>query len=343
MADTWGRLDWEYDPITQVQIRPYKGRFVNVTSGGYRLGVRTAPWPPNHKDISIFVLGGSTAFGMGVTDGDTIASQLQKLFDKTRRIPPIDVYNFGFSAYTSTQELLLYVKFLRMGIRPDLVVFIDGLNECLWFRNQWQEGDAISVALHGLKPPSVFAGLPLVKLADDITQRWKPRRSSHPTGVRFVKEKTDTIISRYNTNRTFINDVAKCFGTKVLFVWQPAPMYDYDLKYHFLYEGGLQDAHAFRMRAPLVQAVYPAIEAMNQQEKMGENFLWLGNIQRGLQKNLYVDAVHYNPALSALIAQDIYKYLIDNHWVTSPNSGPGASAVRNRAAIQDDSRRAGVE
>jgi lysophospholipase L1-like esterase len=345
MAETWGRLDWGYDPITQVQIRPYNGRFVNVAPGGYRLGPRPVPWPPDVRHISVFVLGGSTTFGMGVTDSETIPSQLQELFDKTRGMAPIDVYNFGFSAYTSTQELLLYIKFLRMGLRPNIVILIDGLNECLWYRNGWLEGDAIAGVLHGARPPSVIAGLPLVKLADGVIRSWKPNQTPHPTVVAFVKEKADTIISRYESNRALINDLAKCFGTKVLFAWQPVPMYDYDISYHFLYKAAVQDAHAFRMRVPLVRAVYPTIEAMNRQGTLGKNFLWLGNVQSGLRENLYVDAVHYNPSLSALIARNIYDYLIDNHWVPSPNGGSGTNAVGNQAGFQGASalRRAGCE
>jgi hypothetical protein len=318
MAETWGRLDWEYDPITQVQLRPYNGRFVNVAPAGYRLGARAVPWPPDAGHISVFVLGGSTTFGMGVTDGETIPSQLQKLFDKTQGMRPIDVYNFGFSAYTSTQELLLYIKLLRMGLRPNIVIFIDGLNECLWYRYGWQEGDAFAKALHGAPPASIVAGLPLVRLVNGAISVLKPKANSHPIVVPFIKEKADTIISRYETNRALINELAKCFGTKVLLTWQPVPMYDYDITYHFLYKTAVQDTRAFRGRAPLVQAVYPTIEAMNQRGLMGKNFLWLGDIQKGVRENLYVDWVHYNPALSALVARKIYDYLIDNHWASRP-------------------------
>ncbi|HKD66564.1 MAG TPA: SGNH/GDSL hydrolase family protein [Candidatus Binataceae bacterium] len=315
IEETWDRLKWRYDTIAQLQLQPYQGQFVNVASAGYRQGPRTVPWPPDPGHIKVFILGGSTTFGMGLTDGETIPSQLQKLLDKTHTSRQIDVYNFGFSAYTSTQELLLYIKFLRMGIRPDIVIFIDGLNECLWYRNEWQEGDAFAAALHGAKPPSVVANLPLVKLFDGVIDIWKPKSHPQPVVIPLLKEKADTIISRYDTNRTMINDIAKCFGTKALLVWQPVPMYDYDIKYHFLYSSGVQDAHAFRMRVPLVQAVYPTLKAMSRQGTMGRNFLWLGDIQNGLQENLYVDTVHYNPTLSALISRRIYDYLVDKHWV----------------------------
>jgi len=303
------------------------------------------PWPPDAKHISVFVLGGSTTFGMGVTDAQTISSQLQGLFDKSHATAPVDVYNFGFSAYTSTQELLLYFKFLRMGLRPAIVIFIDGLNECLWYRNGWLEGDAIAGVLHGVRPPSIVSSLPLVRLAAGVIGVWKPNPASPPSAVRFVKEKADTIIGRYDKNRALTNDLAKCFGTKVLFVWQPVPMYDYDVKYHFLYKDAVQDARAFRLRAPLVQAVYPRIEAMYRQGSMGRNFLWLGNVQRGLRENLYVDSVHYNPALSALIARNIYDYLIDNHWATASGAGFRPDAIASQPGFEGNGalRRAGCQ
>ncbi len=325
MTETWGtpkgQLDWEYDAITQIQPLPHRGRFVNVAPAGYRLNSRPAPWPPAPGRISIFVFGGSTTFGMGLTYQQTIPSQLQQLFDQTPAIPPVDVYNFGFSAYTSTQELLLYFKLLRLGLRPDIVVFIDGLNECLWYRHGWQEGDAFAAALRGASHASIAAELPLLRLVNGIIGVFKPKQPSRPPVVRQVREKADAIISRYETNRALINQLGKCFGTKVLLTWQPVPMYNYDIKYHFLYKKAVEDSRAFGLRIPLVQAVYPVLEARSRGGLMGKNFLWLGDIQEGLRENLYVDWVHYNPALSALIARSIYDYMIYNHWVTDRSGG----------------------
>lgn len=65
------------------------------------------------------MMGGSTTWGEGVPDADTMPSQLQKILG-----PGYDVYNFGDIAYTSVQELAYLQERLTRGDIPDVVVFM---------------------------------------------------------------------------------------------------------------------------------------------------------------------------------------------------------------------------
>lgn len=86
------------------------------------------PWPPAKSNLNIFVFGGSTTFGYGIADGETIASALQrKLANSSSK--PIRIYNFGRGHYYSTQERILFSNLLGAGTVADVAVFIDGLNE----------------------------------------------------------------------------------------------------------------------------------------------------------------------------------------------------------------------
>ncbi|GAG17525.1 unnamed protein product, partial [marine sediment metagenome] len=113
LAETWTRPH-AYEPLTQFTERPYRGEYVNITEMGYRLGRDQGPWPPEDRPYNIFVFGGSTTFGYGVADDQTIASHLQRrLGERTTR--EVRVYNFGRGMYRSSQERVLFEQLLVSG------------------------------------------------------------------------------------------------------------------------------------------------------------------------------------------------------------------------------------
>ena len=69
----------------------------------FAIGRNQGPWPPDDHDYNMFVFGGSTTFGYGVPDEQTIASHLQEVLShQTAR--EVRVYNFGRGMYRSSQE-----------------------------------------------------------------------------------------------------------------------------------------------------------------------------------------------------------------------------------------------
>ena len=102
LHETWSR-PYIYEPFTQFKERPYRGKYVNVDVNGFRFSAGQASWPPDPAAFNVFVFGGSTTFGYGVTDAETITSYLQTYFREQLRIPA-RVYNFGRGYYNSTQE-----------------------------------------------------------------------------------------------------------------------------------------------------------------------------------------------------------------------------------------------
>src|SRR5918911_2555611 len=119
-----------YEPFTEFKERPYAGKFVNVDVNGFRLTKGQGPWPPDReKYFNIFLFGGSTTFGFGVPDDQTVASYLQTFLSNLSLTKEARVYNFGRGSYYSTQERILFEKMVAAGFRPDVAIFIDGLND----------------------------------------------------------------------------------------------------------------------------------------------------------------------------------------------------------------------
>src|SRR6185503_15185425 len=104
-----------YEAFTQFCERPFHGRFVNVSENGFRVSAQQGPWPPDADNFNIFLFGGSTTFGYGLPDSQTVASYLQDDL-AARSSPHVRVYNFGRGSYVSEQERVLFEELLLAGV-----------------------------------------------------------------------------------------------------------------------------------------------------------------------------------------------------------------------------------
>ena len=92
------------------------------------------------KDTGVYriaLLGGSVADGLA--DSETIDVFLENILNKHRKC---EVLNFGTTGMMSVQERILFINEV-IGFKPDLAVFLDGVNE-------------LNPLLYGLKPGNHF-------------------------------------------------------------------------------------------------------------------------------------------------------------------------------------------
>lgn len=95
-------------------------RFVNIDATGVRSNGKPRTAGAMHDAIWFF--GGSTALGFGVADHETIPAQLENVLQRP-------VVNLAVRGYTGSMENELLNHHLRLGSRPALAVFLDGINE----------------------------------------------------------------------------------------------------------------------------------------------------------------------------------------------------------------------
>ena len=284
-----------FDTYTQFKEKPFVGKFVNVDVHGFRPIKNQGPWPPNPDSTNIFVFGGSTTFGYGVTDHETIPSCLQEILTAGYQ-GKIRVYNFGRGGYISVQEKILFEKLIEAGIIPKVAIFIDGLNDLGYGDDDPPHTKELTKYMdEGEKPPltNCVMQMPIFKL---IFGHSKDVANSHK---RDQAERIGNAIRRYEINREIIQAISKWFGVKPLFVWQPIPVYkcdnNYNLFANFDYDGYM----------PYLRAGYQDMAQHVAKLQFGDDFLWLADIQEGLHKSLYADAIHYSPYLCHIIAQKI--------------------------------------
>jgi hypothetical protein len=303
----------KYDLIAQVRERATSGRYVNVDPAGFRKVHDQGPWPPDTAAQNIFMFGGSTTFGYGVPDSETIASHLQDLVNSDK--PPVHVYNFGRAAYTSTQEMLQFLSLVRSGYVPKVAIFVDGINDCssTWREDGWFYGEMLARRIDESdwgNTLSLAADLPLVKLAMARAGAagQKPSQMSPQDIGSFV-------IANYQKNQRIIRSICSLYGTKPVFVWQPIAIYKYDLKYHFM--AGDKKYGYFQKMPGAAQAIsiYQEVERLAANHSFGDGFVSMADVGEGQERNCYVDVNHYNGEFSATIATHILSYLRDQRLI----------------------------
>lgn len=326
-----------YDSFTQFRERPFSGRFVNVHAMGFRDLGNNAPWPPSPASLNIFVFGGSTTFGYGLPDNQTIPAHLQRLIDAVPTHRPVVVYNFAAGFYFSTQERILFEKLILDGQRPDIVVFIDGLNELgrpdgdpalTHDIREMMERRVASKKFFLADLGGVLQNMPirapLQRAFDYVKSSVEPKaradggpsRAEHgkrsdpakgdQTAEPSLAETGTAILDRYTANQRIIRAVASEFGIHAVFVWQPIPSYKYDLSYHqFQKSSSLAGSPTQRT----FEAIYRAMAGRINSASPAPDFLYLADVQAGRRESFYLDEVHYTAAFGEEIARNILGHI----------------------------------
>ncbi len=187
LKESWGRgYSWfEYEPFTGFRERPFQGKFIHSDPAGFRLSKDQAPWPPRSDAINVFVFGGSTTYGYGLPDDQTIPSDLEECAAASYAPARVAVYNFGRGSYFSTQELILFQQLLSAGFVPQVAVFIDGLNEFDHADGQPRFAGSFRRFMDGKAPiSSQLDNVPVIAAARWVSQRCGQAAASQVVGLR---------------------------------------------------------------------------------------------------------------------------------------------------------------
>jgi len=306
-------LPYEYEPYTGHRDLPETRRFLTVDENGFRHVEHQGPWPESKQFVNVFFFGGSTSFGSGVRDEDTVASHLQEELNRRIGGDHVRVYNFGRVHYFSLQERALLEWLILQGHHPDFAIFLDGLNDFHRYDGIPMMTKEIKELLHEQEVNrskdrlgimlAPFQRLPLVTLAGLIRDAGaKPdaidRRSIDELRAEYDVPQLKDAAQRYVTNQGLIRAIAAEQGIEPLFALQPITTYHYDINYHVFSEGSLAYFH----EANYAGFGYRYLEARKDELTSHPDFLWLADMQEGRKENLYCDSVHYTSAFADEIA-----------------------------------------
>lgn len=312
LEETWSR-PYVYEPFTQFKERPFQGRFVNVDENGFRVTPDQGPWPPSSDSLNIFVFGGSTTFGYGVSDDETVPAVIER--DLRLEIGDrINVYNFGRGHYYSTQERVLFFQLIAAGHRPDLVIFIDGLNDFFFHTDEPAYTPRLREFVAGEhESPWRISQLPLSRVFTAARKWIRNFRSVPPVNDFNDLDIIDRVVGRYFSNMDMINAVAQAHGINTAFVWQPAPTFG---------PGGDQSRfNGFDYgRHEYSRFGYARMEKIVSANDPGPGFLWCADLAGTPEEASYVDLVHYSADYSERLGSYIVGLLLERGLVL-PRAG----------------------
>ncbi|MCP5404831.1 MAG: SGNH/GDSL hydrolase family protein [Pseudomonadaceae bacterium] len=292
-----------YKPFVEYAERPVDGRFMNVTGQHVRANRDEQPELVGGKG-TVYVFGGSTTFGYGVKDNETIPAALERALSGKYK-----VFNLGAGGYYSTIERIRFLNLLAEGFVPEVAVFVDGLNDFYhtqvpdesWLSPQiaktlefdplwWLRGQVMEMAR--FSSSARF----LVKLVRGQQDEEVALPDAAPA------DKLERVTTRLTHNRVTLAGVCKAYGIRCLFVQQPVPTYHYD--------GSRTLAPAKYVRLNVGQHVnsgkgYEMMAARRAELDREVPTLWLQDL--AIDGPMYVDTVHYTPAFNAVIAAEIAK------------------------------------
>jgi hypothetical protein len=308
-----------YEDYVGFRERPFRGRYRNVSQAGFREVKNQGPWPPDPRNVNVFAFGGSTMYGWGLPDQQTIPSYLQEELSRYSK-RQVCVYNFGTPNYHCKQERVLLEQLLVEGLKPDIAIFLDGLNDFWaphdsddpWFRNDVEVAFARS---RHVTVAYLLGKLPVARAARKVHTLLTRRRVS---GGRATQEELRETIDRYRRNKALAESVLHTLGISSVFVWQPVPSYKCDAALDpFFDENARQDQQN-------QNAGYAMMEQVFQTGALGTNLLWCADLQQGEKECLYVDECHYTAKFSRKIATTIVQMCLERGLLT----GSGVEALQ---------------
>jgi len=290
LDETWNR-PYTFTSWMGFRERPRRGSFVNIAPEGYRRALDGVDL--GHTGTRVFALGGSTTFGYGVADDETIPARLE--VHLRERFPERDVrvFNFGRGHYFSAQELALLTRLMAEGQHADLVVFLDGYNE-----GQEVPFFSAEMARHfeernqqAAKEPSWLSGMPLVRLLD--------RQAAEDAGQQPAGPKPYMALSpaelnvRWAANRDLIRALGGGLGFEVRIFLQPIAGYRNAHLEHRLQ--GRWYVDAFEQIRAKVEALVPLADERDTFDAT--------HLLEDYTAQPFVDSLHYTPEVCDLIAR----------------------------------------
>jgi len=285
-ADSLQGMDWvpdyfrefnatsksHWQPYVHWRRVPHEGKYIHVDDRGRR---RTWTAPGLGEDAPrIFFFGGSTMWGAGSRDDETIPSHVARsLADEGIGVR---VENYGEFGFVSTQGLIRLMLELRSGNVPDVVVFYDGANEVGSASQSSQPGIPLNenrrrndyLMGQGAKPP--------------------PPPALDPT------ELARQVAALYRGNLKVLSGLGKEYGFEVVCFWQPLPYMEKPLT---AFESAASRISS--KRAELVELVSAAIA----KEELPPYFHDLRSVFAAQTAPRFLDWCHLSPQGNADVVQ----------------------------------------
>ena len=207
-------------------------------------GFRITPGSVSATDsYKVFVFGGSAVWGFGVPDSCTIPAYLLNILQMNTTLP-VEMRNFGQVGYVSTQEVIELMFQIRSENIPDLVIFMDGMNDVsasyqsgivgthqnfplirdrVELRSKEQSNFQVSVSpiLQALRKLNTYTVISIIRARTNQSDS-RPEIANYATlgcdTLQLASGVADACLSNYR----LVNGMANQWDFDVVYFWQPS-------------------------------------------------------------------------------------------------------------------------
>lgn len=309
-----------YAPFKLWAATRWHGKYVNNDeneSGVWRRTTNPASSACETKrKVNIWLFGGSTVYGTGVPDWATLPSYLSR---RLNAAGPncVTVANFGVEGYVSNQELLQLLDELKAGLRPDIVVFYDGVNDASaagpspGAPNAHFYFGTIKNRVEG----SISGRLDFVRESytmRTLEQIIRPLRPKPPSvlPVGELRAKAVATLDNYEANLKLARALSEALHFTLYCFWQPSLFYGQKPLVPFeknVLAINSSEKNASNARWSIVIA--EAYQEAEHRAAQGGEFVFLGDLFDSVAEPIYIDEAHLGPRGNELVAQFIAKYI----------------------------------
>jgi lysophospholipase L1-like esterase len=298
-----------YVPFLIWGERPWHSKYINVDEGVLGNLRRTVnPLNPacnQGRSKVIWMFGGSTLFGSGVPDMETIPSNLSRELNTAGSVCFV-ILNAGVEGYVTNQELILLMEALKTGQRPDLVIFYDGVNEgnaavSPGIPGAHLEFESVKARMEGslssrfdfLRNSNAFG------MAIAIVARFKSSDSAPPAEV---GARAAAALDNYEANIRVVRTLGQAYNFKVLCFWQPSLAF------------GGKPLAPFEQQLQRKAKSFKILKAVNEgaarRSLLDGDFVFLGQVFDSVRETLYIDhLMHLGPRGNQIVAHAIAKWV----------------------------------
>lgn len=277
-----------YEPWVEFAFMDVRSKYVNVIDHR-RLSIPDRSDSAAKDPLRIYFIGGSTTYGYDVTDAETICSAFVRGYQQ--KYPggrPIQVFNLGMPFYYSYQELILLSDRLFHDEHPDMVIMLDGVNDC------FEAGAAII-------PAPVFTPRTRDRITpgdvDDPSNQIKDYYKL-PDGMSLDSSCT-LIVNHYLANIRHAHDLTQLYHIPIYCFWQPMPYYNYPNR--------ANDPICAQSKQERFEKICPRIK----DSAAGIPYLtFLGDMLHDEKGLPFVDQIHYSPRFNQTIAEKMLSLIV---------------------------------
>lgn len=294
--DDFYRFEFAYSPFLGWVAKPFHSKTINIAENHLRI---TPNAQENPKKV-IHLFGGSTMWGTGVKDDETIPGFLQKLSPTNKFI------NHGLSGYVSRQSLESLINIINDKERIDGVIFYEGVNDVVVLCRS-----DVSLNGHGQENISrqsieSYQNKKWLKtiFAEPVIEVFRKKIWNHSETVIGSRCKNDPDYAEKVANtllNNWINANAVLSARKIPFmaILQPVSVYNHPNIQELKVEEFRQD----------YQTVYPLIQAKIKKH----NFPWIADMTNifDIEVPVYMDWAHVTKDGNKIAAEKMYNLLIN--------------------------------